>query len=515
MTGPVLVHPEAIDQRPKPIGCARKVWPLGRTLVLLVVAWRWVLAPMAALAWLLAAVGLLDPWWVGVVLGLALVGGLSVNGWYRARLRAAGDRTRAIVFRAYWPYLCSFCHFIEIGGRRPRTATLIGVEFGLGNWVRPDWVRLTIEPCTTHLPATWDRYESMLRRHIRYRSSTWTTAPGDPNRMIITCQRRPLPHSITIGTNIDPVEFTPTRADGGVLKPADRILLGVSAVGGRMSWCPDEPGRAMLFIGGRQGGGKGVIAQRVLFYGLATHRTRDAGRWRMRVCDPKAMGEFNWLQPHGVEVSKTPAAMFAMIHEFRSEMERRAQVLDRLGAQNWLDVPVAELAVEGMDGRELLVLDELVTLLTMKGIVPLVDPPKVEGQPKQRPIDPYQVMIGDLQALFAMGRALGMSLVPMTQHPIAEHMGPFGSTMKANLGARIGVGNLEPEGAGSLFGKAHGETIAHRLRAGIPGRCVYQGLATRDGGDWREGQIAYAPVSDLEDYLTGLGHSVPVMEGGG
>ncbi len=81
-------------------------------------------------------------------------------------------------------------------------------------------------------------------------------------------------------------------------------------------------------------------------------------------------------------------------------------------------------------------------------------------------------MVGDLQAIAAMGRALGMSLVLLTQHPIAEHMGPFGSTVKANMGAKIGVGSLEAEGAGSLFGKTQGETISQLLRAGIPGRCV-------------------------------------------
>ncbi len=151
----------------------------------------------------------------------------------------------------------------------------------------------------------------------------------------------------------------------------------------------------------------------------------------------------------------------------------------------------------------------------MKGVVPLIPAPTVEGQPKQRAIDPYQVMIGDLQALFAMGRALGMSLIPMTQHPIAEHMGPFGSTMKANLGARIGVGNLEPEGAGSLFGKSTGETIAHLMRAGIPGRAIYQGLANTDGGAWRQGQIAYASTAQLEDLLARATHgsAATTMEG--
>ena len=513
MNGPMVVlHPEAIDQRAKPVGWIRKLWPIARTFALLVVVGRWALAPVIVVAWMSTVLGIAVSWWATVAIGAVVVAGLSRWGWYLQRLWVAADRSRKVLFRAYWPYLCSFCHFVEIGGRRPRTATLASVEFGPGSWFRPDWLRVVVEPCTTHPVSMWDRYESMLRRHLRYRSSTWTTDPGDPNRMVITCQRRPLPTRLDIGPDIPAHDFTPTALDGDGLRPPDRVLLGIGADGGGVWWCPDEAGRAMLFIAGRQGGGKGVIAQRVFYHALATHRVRTVSRWGLRVCDPKAMGEFNWLQRHDVPVAKDPTAMFAMIGAFRVEMERRAAHLDTLGAQNWIDVPTRDLAELGMDGREVLVIDEFVTLLTMKGVVPLRPAPNVEGRPKARPVDPYQVMIGDLQAVFAMGRALGMSLIPMTQHPIAEHMGPFGSTMKANLGARIGVGNLEPEGAGALFGKSHGEEIAHRLRAGIPGRCVHQGLSHATGGDWQEAQIAYSTVAHLEQLLAELGPADPDVD---
>jgi hypothetical protein len=67
--------------------------------------------------------------------------------------------------------------------------------------------------------------------------------------------------------------------------------------------------------------------------------------------------------------------------------------------------------------------------------------------------------------------------------PDSEHLGTYGSTLLANLGARIGVGGLEPSGAGALFGKGNGETIAARLKARVPGRFFYQGLSGGEGGD--------------------------------
>jgi hypothetical protein len=57
----------------------------------------------------------------------------------------------------------------------------------------------------------------------------------------------------------------------------------------------------------------------------------------------------------------------------------------------------------------------------------------------------------DFQEISSQGWALGVKVIVATQHPIAEHLGEYGSTLLANLGARIGVGGLEPSGAGALF----------------------------------------------------------------
>ena len=371
-----------------------------------------------------------------------------------------------------------------------RIAGLDQIEFGPGNWLRPTWIRVTVVPCASHDRSTWDRYEDRLCRRLRYGSSTWLSPDDDPNVMAITLRRRPLPTLWSLA-DINPALLTGSTAelpfDGR--RPGEHVYLGMGADGSDMTWSPDEPGKAMLFIGGRQGGGKGVLARSILARALTCG-------WRIRVCNPKRVGEFRWLGA-SASVAKIPSGMFAMIHDFRAELERRADLLDEIfGVADWTDVPLQTLDEHEMAHRELLVIDEFVTLMTMKGLVPPIAPPP--SAPKgTRPLDPYAVMVGDLQAIAAMGRALGMSLVLLTQHPIAEHMGPFGSTVKANMGAKIGVGSLEAEGAGSLFGKGQGEAIYQILRGGIPGRCVYEGLTSTDTGSWKLGQALYASATEL------------------
>lgn len=461
---------------------ARKAWPFIKALLRLAWAWRWPALLLATPLLGLIMVAGVSPR-IGAV-GSLLVAGPVLGRSPRARSLSttAAKRSRVIAWDVYWPFLCGLCGFVEPTGRRARIAGLEHIEFGPGNWVRPDWVRFTITPCATHDPATWDRYEHRLRRRLRYGSSTWTTPAGDPNVMVITCRRDPLPTLWALDTHVP----------ASMLARPEWVYLGTGADGGDIVWTPDEPGKAMLFIGGRQGGGKGVLA-RSIFTQALTHR------WRLWVCNPKRVGEFAWLGPHA-SVAKTPAGMFAMIAAFRVELDRRADVLDTYGVADWHDLPTQVAGEEGMGHRDALVIDEFVTLMTMKGTVPLIPPP--EGAPKgARPIDPYAVMVGDLQAIAAMGRALGMTLVLLTQHPISEHMGPFGSTIKANLGARIAIGSVEAEGAGSLFGKAHGETIAQLLRTGVPGRCVYDGLTTTNTAGWQLGQALHIATDQLARFL--------------
>ena len=476
--------PQAVDGSPKRFGLIRKALPFVKIAARLGWVWRWPLTITIGPLLVLTAAGLSRAGGA-VIVALAIAITLWRSGWFRAQLARAVRASRVVLWEAYWPYLCQLAQFVEIAGRRVRVAGLESIEFGPGNWVRPEWLRFTISPCATHDPATWARYEQRLRRRLRYGTSTWSTPDDDPNVMVITVRRDPLPTEIRLGGQVP--------ADRLTVDPGE-VFLGVGADGSDMVWRPGESGRAMLFIAGRQGGGKGVMASSIFAQAIA------AG-WRVRVVNPKRVGEFRWLGA-SASVSKTPAGMFAMIHDFRVELDRRADILDEtFGVAGWDDVDPEDLADYAMGHRELLLIDEAVSLLAMKGQVPPIAPPP-DAPKGSRPIDPYAVMVADLQVISSMGRALGMSLVLMTQHPIAEHMGPFGSTVKANMGARIGVGALEPEGAGALFGKGHGETISQLLRSGIPGRGVYQGLTAADGGGWKLGQALHLTGDDLD-------HAVP------
>ena len=79
----------------------------------------------------------------------------------------------------------------------------------------------------------------------------------------------------------------------------------------------------------------------------------------------------------------------------------------------------------------------------------------------------------------SVGRALGINCVLMTQHAMAEHLGPFGSTMIANMAARVGIGALEASAAKTLF-KESGEAIAARTRQVIPGRMIVMALGSSE-----------------------------------
>mgnify|MGYP003555930728 FL=1 len=84
-----------------------------------------------------------------------------------------------------------------------------------------------------------------------------------------------------------------------------------------------------------------------------------------------------------------------------------------------------------------------------------------------------------LEMITSMGRALGINCVLMTQHAIAEHLGPYGSTMIANMAARVGIGALESSAAKTLF-KESGEAIAARTRQVVPGRMIVMALGGSD-----------------------------------
>ena len=482
--------PQAVDGRAKAMAIWRKLLPFAIALARLAWTWRWLTLTTAIPFAVVPA--LLGFGRIGALVTLLLMGLVAWRwGFLRTRLARARRETPAVLMGLWWPFCCSLCGFVEVAGRRVRTARL--VEFTAGPRLR--WMRFVVQPCLNQDPTTWGRYETRLRSHFRYRASTWTIPDDNPNVIEVTVLREPLPTEWILGTDVTLDDTAPASADQSTTHIEGSVYLGAGADGTDMVWCPDEDGRSNLFVSGRTGGGKGETARLILGYGIR------AG-WHITVLNPKRIGEFRWLGA-SAQVAKYPADMFTLVAQFRTELERRCDLLDEVfGVAKWTDVPLVDLADYDMATRQVLLIDELVSLLTMRGQV-FEPAPEGKGRPRDLLVD----LNADLQVISSMGRAAGMSLVVMTQHPIGETMGPFGSTVKSNLGARIGCGALEPEGAGALFGKAHGEAIATLLRAGTPGRCVYQGLAHDDGGSWKVGQALY----DRDRLLTSFAEPGPEL----
>lgn len=270
----------------------------------------------------------------------------------------------------------------------------------------------------------------------------------------------------------------------------------------------------MIFIGGTQGGGKtnniNVCLAQGIAYTIHAARTGDIGGWDIRIVDPAGV-DFAWLDGLAT-VATAPVEMFEAIFAARAEIDRRAEVLQRHRVNNWRKLPPDVARAENMARRVVLVVDELVALMAMKGRV--VEPP--EGG-KGRPKDLFPDMAAALADAAALGRKVGVTVIAATQHPIAEHLGPFGSTFKANLGARIGTGALEPEGAGSLFGKSEGAEVSAFLGSRIPGRMVTRSLSAAGPQTRRMGQAFFAPdqlLADLGDKARQLLDSTAGVSGG-
>jgi hypothetical protein len=472
--------PPAVDGRPKGFGLLRRLWPWVRAVVTVVWIWAFLLGPLAAVIY---AAGYLTPNTVAAIVAGFLIAGLLAGVW-RPKVVRAVDRTRVALFRVWWASICQLCGFVAIANRRVRIPRLVNVEFGPGLRT-PEWTRITLEPLLTHEPPTWPRYEERLARYLRAGSSTWTTT-DTPGQLTISLRTEPLPHRWVHGIDVGADRYGTVEPAADGMPEADVVYLGASASGGDVVWRPDESGRGNLAIGGGTGGGKNGALANVLAHGL--HAPRP---WRLFIANPKGTGDYRWLDGHA-SVAKTPAGMFTMISFFRAELDRRADILDDFGAASYLDVPLADLEAQGMGERWLLVIDEFVSFASKKGVV-MAAPPGGKG----RQVDLLAVALSELQETTSMARALLMNHVFMWQHPITEHLGPFGSTMRSNFGARAGVGSLEAEGAASLFGKPNGEPVAHVLRSGIPGRIVHQGLSLADGPNWGLGQVRWIPPTDL------------------
>ena len=288
----------------------------------------------------------------------------------------------------------------------------------------------------------------------------------DSLRLEVRLRREVLPTMLELGVDV--------KVDG-LFDDPHRVPLGVSSLGGREEWELDRPTNTSMAVSGGMGGGKTSVANTTLHW--FRHQLWLGRPGEAIILDPKALGDFAWCEDWAT-VCQTDEGMWAAIDYVYGEMIRRAAILRRLKLRSWVDLPPEEMARFG--GRILFIADELVNFFLLRGGTDKAAQARAKTAWTQ------------LEMITSMGRALGINCVLMTQHAIAEHLGPFGSTMIANLAARVGIGALEPSAAKTLF-KESGEAIAARTRQVIPGRMIVMALGASESSALPMAAQAYYP----------------------
>jgi len=411
-------------------------------------------------------VGLVRIWWpvlpVAVFLALwgpvaaaaeavVLVAVVALSPWLRARLRSAPMRTMERVFMWRWPAIASHASLVMAAHGALRLPELVSVSFG-GRWWRPESMTLVLRV----LPAqedqgSWPKIARRLAIQLGY--SLATPVVLDSLRLEVRLRREVLPTMLELGTDVKV---------GALFDDPHRVPLGVSSLGGLAEWELDRPTNTSLIVGGGMGGGKSSVASTALCW---FHRQIELGRpGEAIILDPKALGDFAWCEDWAT-VCQTDEGMWRAIGYVHGEMIRRAGILRRLKLRSWVQLPPEEMQAFG--GRILFVADELVNFFLLRG-----------GTDKEAAARAKAAWT-QLEMITSMGRALGINCILMTQHAIAEHLGPYGSTMIANMAARVGIGALEASAAKTLF-KESGEAIAARTRQVIPGRMIVMALGSTE-----------------------------------
>lgn len=458
---------------------ARKLYRAASLTVALARTWWPLWLPMVVLR-------SVAPWWLaaGLVADAALMA-VILSARARSWFTRLPNRTGEAVFRWRWPRLCAQAGVVVPADGAIRFPRLVDVELhGRRPWA-PDWMWLRCEPVAQQEANTWSVIGSRLARQLRFAVNT--AIPVDDLTLDLRLRRERLPTKVVLGTDVPLERVAP---DGS------RIVFGDSALGGHVAWQLDQPTRTSLLITGTMGGGKSDVQNKTLLW--VRERILAGDPIHCVVIAPKGGGEFDWCEDFTQVIVDDPMLACLAVAWIRAEVRRRAAYLKRRKVGTWLQLEPAERARLG--GRLVIIIDEFVAFINEPV---LVSPPGDGTGKKARDIDLMQLAQRDLQAISSQGRALGVNLVVATQHAIGETMGSkFGSTLIANLGGRIGVGALEPSGAATLFGKSHGESVAARSRARIPGRMFYAGLSTDEAGDGPvAGQGWYAPPELLHNLV--------------
>ncbi|MEZ5411222.1 MAG: hypothetical protein R2761_24545 [Acidimicrobiales bacterium] len=387
----------------------------------------------------------------GLLEGLVMAGVVVVSPRVRGSLRSAPMRSVERLFAWRWPAIASHAGLITPAHGGIRFPDLLSVGFG-GRWWRPESVSLVLRV----LPSQEDQgaWPKMARRlGIQLGYSLATPVVLDALRLEVRLRREVLPTMLELGADV--------KVDG-LFDDPHRVPLGVSSLGGHVVWELDRPTSTSVFVGGGMGGGKSSVVNTGLGW---FHRQLWLGRPGGDRSTRKGSG-ISCGASRGICRCARPTSAWRAINYVNDEMHRRAAILRRLKLRTWVDLPESEMARFG--GRILLVVDELLNFFLWKG-----------GNDKAAALRAKEAWV-QLEKITSMGRALGVNVILATQHPIAEHLGPYGSTMIANTAGRIGIGALEPFGAKTLF-KESGEAIAARTRQVIPGRMFVMALNGDEG----------------------------------
>lgn len=315
---------------------------------------------------------------------------------------------------------------------------------------RGDAVEVVWRPLPADKERTWEQDAHTIRRWLGAPTVRTWIDPSDSGISHARIGLRKLPTRVELGQ---------PPAGAGVGRAA-AFWLGPAAGGGDAYWLPYH--RAHIGIFGETRGGKGGTARLLL--------AQACGRgWNVTIVNPKASGEFEWTREHRAVVATTPDEVLAAL---TAAEEGRRAVQDRIrsrGLDDWTYLPDPE-----RPDPHLVLIDEASE--------------QMDGT------DRTVERIADLVVTLArMGASAGVHLVVLAQRPDVANgaLGKRGGALRAQLGARVAVGSMDPAGLRMALRRVDTDTAV-----GLPeirGRALVTGLDAGSAGDVYGVQVAWLP----------------------
>ena len=232
-------------------------------------------------------------------------------------------------------------------------------------------------------------------------------------------------------------------------------------------------GKAGLLLSGIPGCGK-TVTLKIL---LAAWKQAGA---KIRIVDFKDAGDFDLFQtPDSPIVGDDIEGCVAVLREAAKEMTRRAKWLkDTPGGSNyWMRAP------QHRPPLYVVAVDECQEAFETSGV-----------SKERKELANEAVTLA--KSLVKRGRAMGMFTVLSTQKADSTAI-PTG--LRDQVGLRLSGEQMTPEAARAAHGDLReGETPAHHLPTGLPGRMVYVGDTIRA----QEVQAYYVPDEVLQGWIT-------------